>query len=243
MNAIILAAGLGTRFGTLTLKNHKALLSIGGIPNIERTLHYLRDAGVKDTAVVTGHMADRFDYLSNRYGCRLIHNPRFREWNNIYSMACASEYLDDTFVVDADVVLFENVFGPSTDSCYYTIVRRERHSMEWLPCVNDLGYVSDITVSNEAKPSLLGISYWSSRDCRIVRPLLKARACEPAMLSDPARYWDDIPRALLGQLRVRTIRVGPDSAIEMDTPDDYRRACALHELRSGAPYVSCEQAG
>lgn len=38
MNAIILAAGLGTRFKEWTKDNHKSLFPIQGTPNIERTV-------------------------------------------------------------------------------------------------------------------------------------------------------------------------------------------------------------
>ena len=42
MNAIILAAGLGSRLKELTKNKHKALFEIEGVPNIERTLYNYR---------------------------------------------------------------------------------------------------------------------------------------------------------------------------------------------------------
>lgn len=43
MNAIILAAGLGSRFVGKT--KHKALIIIDGIANIERTISFLNEVG------------------------------------------------------------------------------------------------------------------------------------------------------------------------------------------------------
>ena len=40
MNAIILAAGLGSRLKDITQKTHKALLKVFDEPNIERTIKY-----------------------------------------------------------------------------------------------------------------------------------------------------------------------------------------------------------
>ncbi|HHH4566492.1 TPA: NTP transferase domain-containing protein, partial [Morganella morganii] len=73
MNAVILAAGLGSRFGDITKKTHKALLPIGGIPNIERTIQYLSEFGITEIVIVTGHLAHQFEYLQEKYGCILIH--------------------------------------------------------------------------------------------------------------------------------------------------------------------------
>ena len=76
MNAIILAAGLGSRFKEMTQTVHKALLDICGTPNLERTLSFLREAGISNIAVVTGHLHRQFDYLQEKYGCVLIHNEK-----------------------------------------------------------------------------------------------------------------------------------------------------------------------
>ncbi|MGC6396742.1 NTP transferase domain-containing protein, partial [Pasteurella multocida] len=56
MNAIILAAGLGSRFKDVTKKIHKSLLPINGIPNIENTIQNLIEAGIDDIYIVTGHL-------------------------------------------------------------------------------------------------------------------------------------------------------------------------------------------
>ena len=48
MNAIILAAGLGSRLKELTKNKHKALFEIEGIPNIERTINFLNEINIKE---------------------------------------------------------------------------------------------------------------------------------------------------------------------------------------------------
>lgn len=63
MNAIILAAGLGSRFREITQKKHKALLPLpNGIPNIEQTIIYLKQAGIHEIHIVTGYFAEQFDF-------------------------------------------------------------------------------------------------------------------------------------------------------------------------------------
>ena len=55
--AVLLAAGRGTRLGELTRTTPKPLLAVGGEPIIFRIIRGLATAGVGDITVVTGHLA------------------------------------------------------------------------------------------------------------------------------------------------------------------------------------------
>lgn len=57
MNAVLLAAGRGTRLGELTASTPKPLLEVGGKTIIVRIIEGLRDAGVRDITVVVGYLA------------------------------------------------------------------------------------------------------------------------------------------------------------------------------------------
>jgi NDP-sugar pyrophosphorylase family protein len=54
--AVVLAAGRGTRMGTLTAATPKALLRVGGRPIIEHVLSGFAAAGVRHAVVVTGYL-------------------------------------------------------------------------------------------------------------------------------------------------------------------------------------------
>src|SRR3990172_2736215 len=56
--AVLLAAGRGTRLGDLTRDTPKPLLQVGGRPIIFRVIEGLAEAGVRDIIVVTGHLAE-----------------------------------------------------------------------------------------------------------------------------------------------------------------------------------------
>ena len=72
MNAIILAAGLGSRLKDITQKTHKALLKVFDEPNIERTIKFLKEINVDEIYVVTGYKAEDFLYLESKFGVKLI---------------------------------------------------------------------------------------------------------------------------------------------------------------------------
>lgn len=69
MNALILAAGLGTRLGTLTADRPKALVDVAGRTMLEHQIARLRDAGFDHIVVNVHHFAGQVrDFLSrNRF--------------------------------------------------------------------------------------------------------------------------------------------------------------------------------
>ncbi|MEX4430554.1 NTP transferase domain-containing protein, partial [Haemophilus influenzae] len=165
MNAIILAAGLGSRFKDITQTTHKALLDIHGTPNLERTLAFLQQANIDKIVIITGHLHEQFEYLKKKYDCTLIYNEKYREYNSIYSFSLAQDFFSDCYVIDADVVLNRNIFlTKPPHSTYFTVIRSKTHN-EWLPILNSNGQVIRIEIGSLKQPSLSGVSYWTTRDC------------------------------------------------------------------------------
>lgn len=69
MDAMILAAGLGTRLRPLTDHTPKALIDVGGTPIIERVAQRLIQAGADRLIVNTAHLAQQIeDYVRSRDG-------------------------------------------------------------------------------------------------------------------------------------------------------------------------------
>lgn len=224
MNAIILAAGLGSRFNELTKENHKALLPIDGIPNIERTIRYLQEADITDITVITGHMASLFDYLKAKYGVTLIYNDKYKEYNNVYSFSKAVDKFGDTFMIDADVVLLQNVFLMKPDtSLYYVLQRPKSDDKEWCPRVEN-GKVVQMDITNEYVPSMLGISYWTKEDAIIIKDRLPYYM-EEEKLQNAKLFWDNLPIDCLDKIIAHTKLLDEHFVDEMDTVENYQRVC------------------
>ncbi len=224
MKAIILAAGLGSRFKEITKTTHKALLPIQGEPNLERTIKFLKEANVQDIYIVTGHLKQSFEYLIDKYQVNLIFNEKYKDYNSIYSMYKALDVLGDSFVIDSDVVLFKNIFLEKPKmSTYYTVLRENTYSKEWIPVVKN-NKVTEIIISDMQAPSLLGISFWSNEDANLIKEqyqyyLNKEKLCESSL------YWDNIPMSILDKLNITTSEVSKNSAFEMDNQDEYKFIC------------------
>ena len=220
MNAIILAAGLGSRFKDITQSTHKSLLDIHGTPNLERTLTFLRQANIDNIVIVTGYLHEQFEYLKKKYDCTLIYNEKYREYNSIYSFSLAQDFFNDCYVIDADVVLNRNIFlTKPSHSKYFTVIRSKTHN-EWLPILNSNGQVIRIEIGSLNQPSLSGVSYWTTRDCDIILTLLKEYTSE-VRLKNPKLYWDTIPMEYIEKLNIYTEQLNSDDIFEMDNLDDY----------------------
>lgn len=94
MTAIILAAGCGRRLGPLTAHLPKCLLQVGGQPILTHMLTRIQRAGVRDVVIVTGFEAERVrrhvaSLSLSRLRVRLLHNERFADTNNLYSLKLA----------------------------------------------------------------------------------------------------------------------------------------------------------
>ena len=228
MNAILLAAGLGSRFHEITKNNHKALLPIGGVPNIERTIGYLKAFGIEDITIITGHMAELFDYLKEKEGVRLVYNEHYADYNNLYSMVKALPYFGDTIMIDADVVLLDQVFVKLERSTYYTVQRKASPEFDWCPRVEN-GRVVAMEITDAYLPSMLGISYWTKDDAQRIKAEIESRMQNPENYLNPKKYWDNVPVDLLGELNVGVWQVDEALVDEMDTVENYRDICAKFE--------------
>jgi NDP-sugar pyrophosphorylase family protein len=69
MDAMIFAAGLGTRLRPLTNNRPKALVEVAGVPVLERVARRLIDAGADRLVINTHHFAERVrDFVRSRDG-------------------------------------------------------------------------------------------------------------------------------------------------------------------------------
>jgi histidinol-phosphate/aromatic aminotransferase/cobyric acid decarboxylase-like protein/choline kinase len=99
----------------LTDNIHKTLLSVSGKTIIGGIIDGLSDNGIRDIVVVTGYRDKELSgYLSSTYphlSIQYVHNERYRETNNIFSMALAFEQT----VIDDDIILIESdlIYQPS----------------------------------------------------------------------------------------------------------------------------------
>jgi len=112
MQAIIMAAGKGSRLGELTGGNPKSFVELHGKKLIEYNLDILRELGVEEIIVVTGYKRNAFAELTkNMPDVRLVYNPFFEMVNVLGSFYMGMHYLRDDFLyLHADTLCEPIVF-------------------------------------------------------------------------------------------------------------------------------------
>lgn len=103
MQAVILAAGMGTRLKPLTDTQPKCLTEVGGMPLLVNALRQLEAAGVEETILVTGYLEQRVrECAGERLGkmkISYIHNPDYARTNNVYSLFLAAAQVRGAFLL------------------------------------------------------------------------------------------------------------------------------------------------
>ena len=76
-NAVILAAGLSSRFAPISYEKPKGLLKVRGEVLVERQIEQLLAAGITDITVVVGYKKEYFFYLEDKFGVSIVVNPDY----------------------------------------------------------------------------------------------------------------------------------------------------------------------
>lgn len=116
MQAVILAAGMGSRLKELTKNNTKCMVKINGVTLIERMLRQIDRHNLSKIVIVVGYEGQKLiDYIATLKNISTpivyIDNPIYNKTNNIYSLSLAQEYLceDDTLLFESDLIFEDSV--------------------------------------------------------------------------------------------------------------------------------------
>jgi choline kinase len=225
--AIILAAGVGKRFGGELANRPKALLEVGGETLIARLVRQLRAAGVARIAVVVGWGGDAIADAMATSGVEIVRNPDFRR-GAILSLWCARALLDGpALVMDADV------FGPDEmvarlvrsphASCFLLDGRATPSGEEQMLHVRG-GLVRDIARIPRGEHELLGESVGflklDAPAARLLRELIGARVSR----GDVDLEHEEVYPELLARVEVGYERADDLAWTEIDFPEDLARA-------------------
>lgn len=188
-NAVILAAGLSSRFAPISYEKPKGLLRVRGEVLIERQIEQLREAGIRDITVVVGYKKAYFFYLESKYGVSIVVNDEYASRNNHSSLYCVRDRLANTYVCCSDDYFTDNPFESYVFHAYYAAQWAEGPTKEWCMTTGAQGRIVDVTVGGRDAWYMLGHVYFDQAFSSRMVEILDSEYGLPQTVD---KMWEDL---------------------------------------------------
>ena len=220
-NAIILAAGTSSRFVPLSSEYPKGLLEVKGEVLIERQIKQLQEAGIFDITIVLGYMAEKFLYLSKKFGVKLVVNEDYNKYNNTSSIIKVIDILDNTYICSSDNYFPQNVFIENATDSYYSALYAKGETKEYCLVINKEDYINKVTIGGKDSWYMIGHVYLNSEFSKKFQNIMLS---EYLLDSTKLEYWEDVYIRHINELPKMKIHRYSDNEIhEFDTIDELRQ--------------------
>lgn len=218
-NAIIMAAGVSSRFAPLSFEKHKAMTVVKGEVLIERQIRQLQEAGIQDIYIVVGYKKEQFSYLVEKYGVKLINNPDYLIRNNNGSIWVARHVLKNSYICSSDNYFAHNPFTKEVDCSYYAAEYSKGHTLEWCMSEGDNGYIDSVTVGGSESWYMLGHTFWSEDFSSSFLSILESEYDKKETID---KLWENIFIEHLDILKMKIKKYEPGIIYEFDTMNELR---------------------
>lgn len=219
--AVIIAAGFGSRMVPITLNTPKPLVRVKGYRIIDSCLDALKEAEIDEVYIIRGYLAEQFDQLLYKYpNIKFIENPMYNEANNLSSIVCAGDLLQNAYVIEADLLLYNKKLIKKFQYCSNYLGIPVSRTDDW--CVQMKGgHISKMAIGGENCYQMVGISYWTPSDGK--KLYLDARV----VFNSPGgkeRYWDQVPlEYCINNYSVEVRECSFDDIREIDTFNELKQ--------------------
>ncbi len=217
-NAVIMAAGMSSRFAPISYERPKGVLTVRGEVLVERQIRQLREAGIEDIYLVLGYKKEEFFYLEDEFNVHIRINGEYLSRNNNSSIRCVADVLDNTYICSSDDYFTSNPFERYVYESYYSAVYEEGETEEYcFTNVNDAGLIQGVEVGGADSWVMMGHVYWDRTFSQAFIKLLDAIYNEP---ETAAKLWEDIYIDHIEQFAM-VMRPYPEGVIwEFDSLDE-----------------------
>lgn len=225
--AIFLAAGFGSRMVPITLNTPKPLVLVHGKRIIETLLDAVIEAGIEEIIIVVGYLGEQFEMLKKKYpNIKFVENKLYNEANNISSAYLIKENLENAYVLESDLVLYNK-----------ELIRKYEYQSNFLGMYTDRtddwcfetksGIITKQKVGGIECHQMIGISYFDEEDGKKLNNDINKVYNMPG---GKEKYWDQIPLDICKnnyKIMVRECQKG--DIIEIDTFNELKKIDKIYD--------------
>ncbi len=219
MNAIIMAAGMSSRFAPLSYEKPKGLLKVKGEILIERQIEQLQAAGISDITVVVGYMKEMFFYLEDKFGVTIVVNEDYFRYNNTSTLIRVLDRLGDTFICSSDNYFEENVFLETPTDAYYAAVYSAGPTDEYCLQTDPDGWIEGVTIGGRDSWFMSGHVFFTKEFSELFKQLLSQDYGQEQTRHE---LWENFYMRHLDRLRLRIKKYPAGVIHEFDSLDELR---------------------
>jgi len=188
--AVFVAAGFGSRLVPITLNTPKPLVRVNGKRIIDGLLDACIKAEISEIIIVRGYLKEQFDQLLYKYpNIKFIDNHLYNEANNISSALLAKDYLSNSYVFEADLLIYNpKIIKKYQYESNFLGIKMKR-SDDWCFTLKD-DYIDEEKIGGTDCYQMVGISYWSDKDGKKLSKDIEEAYNMPG---GKELYWEQVP--------------------------------------------------
>ena len=218
-NAVIMAAGMSSRFVPLSYEKPKALLKVKGEILIEREIKQLQEAGITDITIVLGYLKEQLFYLGDKYNVNIVINEDYYRYNNTSTLIRVADRLDNTYICSSDNYFTENPFEPYVYRAYYAAVYEAAKTDEYCISANNKGRITKVSIGGQASWYMLGHVYFDRDFSRRFVRILRNEYDDPLTKQ---QLWEDLYIRHIKELDLYIRKYDADKIKEFDSLEELR---------------------
>lgn len=218
-NAIILAAGLSTRFAPISYEKPKGLLRVRDEVLIERQIRQLKEAGIDDITVVVGYKKEHFFYLEELFGVDIVVNEHYATRNNHSSLMVVLDRLKRTYICSSDNYFVESPFESHVYGAYYATQYAQDVTDEWCVHLGSRGRIVGATIGGRDSQIMLGHAFFDEPFSRHMSKIIHGEWDLPVTKD---KLWENLFIDHIDELYMVARPYSAEMVHEFDALDDLR---------------------
>ena len=233
-NAVIMAAGMSSRFAPLSYELPKGLLKVKGERLIEREIEQLQEAGIEDITVIVGYLQEKMFYLAEKYGVKIVVNNDYYKYNNCSSLMLVRDQLSNTYICSSDNYFVENPFEKYVYRGYYSTIFVEGETDEYCATEDSNNMIVDIQIGGKNTWAMVGHVYFDRAFSeKFVEILEKEFKHEPYK----EQLWEDYYTRNVHELHLEARHYSADIVKEFDSLDELRQFDDRYLMNSNSEII------